>query len=527
PPAVLPSPPAGLLVELVVPSPKALYDAVRTVAGPEARFPDLPWLVFASLGTLPAEVGGAVALERPLLGVAVAGDDGSVSALLACPVRSGAEVLAALTTGTPPPRQGALDPKTGLSVLTGGTGPVLGVLDDWLLFGTDEGVLRAAGPYVARTLKQKPLPTELLVASVGTAALRGPLDRAVSRRWQASRDALARLAEQAASNQGRPPDFGDPAAILAKADANVTELLETLKASEQLRLALTSDGAVVELGLDLEPTAGSSVERATKALTPTPLESLGALPSDTVLSLVTRVTGAGPAANDVAGASAAQAAAPMLKTIAERLGPDGERALTTATERVLRNGDGTTAFGLTPKRSVVVRRSVTDPDEAERALCELFSLLQKPPLRAVLAPWMKKPRESDLGLAWLDGPGHRVEIALKPSQGARPPFSRVDVTWAVGKGELFMAASTDDVRPDLARLTHPQTETLGGVPEIRSLVARQKWVSTALLLNLSNLLGGPRPLPLMLGWGRLEERAHASLLLSGGAVGYLGMRLQR
>jgi hypothetical protein len=90
-----------------------------------------------------------------------------------------------------------------------------------------------------------------------------------------------------------------------------------------------------------------------------------------------------------------------------------------------------------------------------------------------------------------------------------------------------MAASTDDVRPDLARLTHPKTETLGGVPEIRSLLARQKWASTALLLNLSSLLGGPRPLPLLLGWGRLEERAYVTLLLSGGAIGRLGMRLAR
>jgi hypothetical protein len=31
----------------------------------------------------------------------------------------------------------------------------------------------------------------------------------------------------------------------------------------------------------------------------------------------------------------------------------------------------------------------------------------------------------------------------------------------------------------------------------------------------------------LLGWGRLEERAHATLLLSGGAIGRLGMRLAR
>src|SRR5688500_17226750 len=89
-----PPAPAGLVAELVVPSPSALYGALRSLAASRAPLlPTSPELALASVLGLPPQVAGALVLDRQLVGVAVV-PEGAVSPAWvgACRVKSGAEL---------------------------------------------------------------------------------------------------------------------------------------------------------------------------------------------------------------------------------------------------------------------------------------------------------------------------------------------------------------------------------------------------------------------------------------------------
>jgi len=502
-PLPLPAPPAGLLAELSVPSPGSLYTALRRESGQEARLPASPALLLGGVWDLPVAVAGALVMDRPVVGVLLAGDDAGLAAVVGCRVKSGAEVLRELTTGAAPSRQSAPDSQGGLAVLRGGTGPVLGVAGDWLLASSDEAALRSAGLYVARTLARRPAIPEPLALEVGSSALRGPLDRVLRTRWQRTREQFAKLASEMQASQGRPADLGDPAAILAKADSNVSALLATLSGSDRLRLTLTPGELELEVGLDLEPTPGGSIAAGLGSLGPVSLAPLLGLPGEAQLALVTRLD-------------------------AGDLGV-GEGTVGGAVAGLLGAGDGTTTLALLPGPGVVLRRRVQEA-HADQGLPELVTLLEGALAKGALGPGFGKPRTTSVKLAGLGATARRVQATLRTGapSSSKSPAETVDLLALIRSEELFVAVTQDDARALLTRLAAtPADGQLGKDAELRALLARHEGASTAVLANLGSLVRAPRPAAALLTWGRRERRVHASLALSPGALGLLGGLLSR
>jgi hypothetical protein len=488
----------GLVAELSVPSPGSLYAALRAESGQEARLPASPALLLGGVWDLPLAVAGALVMDRPVVGVLLAVDDAGLAAVVGCRVRSGAEVLRELTTGAAPSRQSAPDSKGGLAVLRGGTGPVLGVAGDWLLASSDEAALRSAGLYVARTLARRAAAPEPLALEVGAAALHGPLDRVLRTRWQRTREQFAKLASEMQASQGRPADLGDPATILAKADGNVSALLTTLSGSDRLRLTLTPGELELEVGLDLEPTPGGSIEAAIGALGPVPLDRLLALPDEAQLALVTRLD-----ARDLGVA---------------------EGAAGGAVESLLGAGDGATTLALLPGPGVVMRRRVQEA-QADQGLPELVRMLEDALAQGALGPHFGKPRTTSVKLAGLGATARRVQATIQTgaASSSAPRLETVDLLALIRSEELFVAVTQDDARPLLTRLaaTLPDGQ-LGKDAELRALLARHAGASTAVLANLGALVRAPRPAAALLTWGRRDRRVHASLAFSPGALALLG-----
>ena len=483
-----------------MPSPSDLYTALRASSGQEARLPANLALVLAGAWGLPLPVAGALSLERPVVGVLLAGDDAGLGAVVACRVRSGAEVLRELTTGATPSRQKAPDSKDDLAVLRGGSGPALGIVGDSLLAASDEAALRAAGPYVGRALARRGAAREPLALEVGTAALRGPLDRMLRTRWQRTRAQFAQLASEMQASQGRPADLGDPAAILAKADSNLGALLAVLSGSDRLRLTLTPSPVELELALDLEPTPGGSVAATLPSLGVVPFEPLLALPADTQVALVTRL---GP----------------------RELGL-GEGDAGIAAQTLLGDGDGATTLALLPGPGVVLRRRVSGSGVAtEAGLTELVHTLEGALASGALGLRFGKPRTSSVQLPGLGATARRVQatVELGTPSGPSRPLQKADLLALVRAEELLVAVAQDDARPLLTLLAGSPVEvTLGKDTELRALLARHAGASTAVLANLGALVRAPRPATALLTWGRREQHVHASLALSPGAFGLVG-----
>jgi hypothetical protein len=503
-PAPLPSPPPGLVAELRVASPAALYASLRAASGQEKRLPANAGLVLGELWDLPLPVVGALVLDRPAFGALVEREGPGVVAVLACRVRSGLEVLRALaTTAHPAPPE----PKSDLSVLSGVGRSVLGVVDDWLLVSNDEPALRAAGLYVARTLTRRTVGPEPLVLDVASPALRGPLDRALRGSWQRSRAALAELAAAKQTAEGRAPDFGDPAAILAKADANVTGLLATLAGSDRLRLTLTPSEQELEVSFELEPTPGSSVEASVLGLAPVAFDPILSLPAEAQHAALTRLS-------------------------ARDLGL-GEGAVGAATDGLLGTSGSVAAVALLPGPGVVARYRVAQRAQAEQGLDELVRAVGSSPAGAAFGPLFGKPRTSSVSFPGLGAMAQRVQIPMvKPRAPTAitpaAPAALVDVLALVGAEDVFVAVAENDARGLITRVAEPPAAgQLGKDPELRALLGRHAGASTVVLANLGAMVRTPRPATGLFTWGRRERGAHASLALSPGALELVGGLLAR
>ena len=498
--------PAGLLAELTVREPAGLYASLRAlIPGQGSAAPTNPALALAAAGDLPLVVANALVLERPCHGAVVSAGGSSTVSAVACHVRSGPELVQALSAGTSAARRAVLDAATGLTVLTSTTAPPLGVVDDFLVASTDEATLRAVGPYLARALPRRALPSESVVVEVPTSALKGALDRVVRARWQRARDGLAVLAKQAAAAEGRPPDFGDPELILSFANERVLTLLELLQSSDRVRLAFTPGAAGLDLRLALTPTPGGAAERATRALVVGSLQPLLSLPRTTVGAGYFHFTAADcPCGQDEPARPASNLAATTAVDVAKQ-------ALGSAFRTVLEESDGATFVGLGLDRSLVLRRQTRAASASERALAALFRAAREPTLARALEPVLGKVlvREDRTTPKGFPGGAQRAELTV-PGLG----LNRAEVAWATHDDVLWVAAGGETGKVLTAAVAAPNADRLGAESATGSLLARHEPAAFALLVNSGALPPGlPEP-PSLLSFTRRDDSAVLELDLA-------------
>ncbi len=492
-----PPAPAGLVADLVVSSPRVLYGALRSLV--VSRAPLLaasPELMLASVLGLPPQAAGALLLDRPLVGAAVLREGGaSLSFVGACRVKSGAELAQVLAARTPLP--GA---------------PALGVVDDWLVVADEPKALSVVGPYVVRTLGARPPPAEALTVEVREAALRGAASASLRAQWTQSRSALSALAAQARSSEGRPADFGDPAAILLAADERVATLLGVLESSQRLRLALTLAEGALGLGLELEPLPGGPAEKVTLALPTGDFAPLLALPRDTVAGVLFRTDEA--ELDALATETDAGANSPFWASLPAR----EVTPLKSAIAEAAKSFGTSSAFGLLRDRTFVLTSSLRDPGAFERASPALIRALRLPAVREPLGALLGKvePSESQSELVGLDSPLHKLTIVPR-----RAAAKGSEWWWGIRASTLLVAGAPEPSTTFGRLVEGAPAHTLAADATVAAMARRRVPSALAVYAELSMLEPAAGPAPMLFAWGRRERTLRVELELSNAAASRL------
>jgi hypothetical protein len=504
----LPSVPTGLLATISVPSPRALYAGVRALGGSRARaLPASPELTLAAGLGLPARIAGALEFDRPLAGAILASDVGAPSVVIACRVRSGNELVLALSGGTKPEWRAVREANSGLTVLTASDGSAFGVIGDWLVLASAPGELASAGPYVARVLGARPPAETAVRIEVAGSAFDG-LAGALRARWAASRASSALLAARTQADAGRPADFADPEAILRVADGAVASLGELVASSRAAVVTLSLGSARAELALEVEPTPGGAADAATRRLVTGPLDPLLGLPKSSVLGVLMRARTAEP------GVAAADGAGPLAEVLGPRLSEKDRASFGEALSLAERGLGETTSLALLPDASAVMHSDVGDPDTLERAVPSLLGALRVPALRVPLAPLLgtAEPRVSTAKAPGFDAPIHRLLFA-PPRAGA----SGVELSWGLKGREFWLSASRDSTSTLASLASASPSETLGADAELRAAAARRSSAALAVWADLAGFAGAPASA--LFVCGKRGGAARIELELSGAVLG--------
>lgn len=492
----VPAVPADLGATLSVPSVAAFYGGMRALGGARASaLPQSPELAFAAAAGLPVQAASALVLDQPAAGALLLAADGTPAVVFACRVRSGRELVLALSSGATPARHASID-SSGLTTLTANDGSAFGVVGDWLVLASTTDALGKAGSYVARVLATRTPAESSLRIDLAPAAF-PRLAKLLGARWQAARTSLVALAVNARAEAGRPADFADPQAILGFADEAVRRLVARVDSSRAATLTLTLAPARAELALELEPVPGSVADAELKSSITGSLEPLLALPRESVLGVLSR--GSSPAGGMPAKDDHSLAATLVLAG---------------------RGLGETTVLGLLPDESAVIESDLGDAALLEQSEKVLMAAVSTPELRAPLAPFFGKGsvRARTDRVPGFDAPVHHVVFpAARP--GATPP----ELVWGVQAHEVLGAFGAR-AATSLPRLVNRErASSLAAEPELAAAAARRGAAAFAASVNLGGLAGAPAYV--LLACGKRAAAARFELELNGAAAGFLARLL--
>ena len=434
------------------PAPEALLAEI-TIGTPNASWSRLQRTIGGTLGILPSTAGGILCLAAgldPLLaseidGMApafavVAGDAASPHFLYAMKLSDLRKSRAALVDGETA-RFGSRE-VGGMTELVPKSrerpqpGLVLGIAPNgYLLLASASDDLARLGPYVTRTLPKRPLPTDgAIVADVPRGALGTLVKPKLQDGWDHFKEFLLSEDERMRRNHGgRPPDFGDPKAIVAAVDGWVGKRIAIVADLDRLHAVfdVTDDG--VALSTSLSPQATGPAAEWTSAMVVGDTAALAALPANAALALSVR---------DSEADRQAQADG-VEKLVVDALGPrfadaDKPKLHAAATDFTKARGDVLAASLVWDEpQGLALRVPVRDPEAATRAAKESLDLLSSAPLKLLL-------RARDVTTKTEEAPGlgkvQMATISREPRPGP-PPRGGDAGAGAKGKADELGVAS--------------------------------------------------------------------------------------
>jgi hypothetical protein len=518
--------PQGLVAEVFAAKPDQTWKRVRALTGgPVNLLPgSYPLLVTTLLG-LPPTSAGAVDTDVPTVGAIVSMAPDQLSIVVGVHIKSGRELLAALTTGDGAKFSAKADP-SGVTLLEprGGRsgGLVLGILGNHLLAAPELGAITRFGPFVARTLPTREMPAEGIVAVVPKQALSGPLPSRLRARWKAyAAELTAADRESRDKRGGRAPDFGDPMVALAGVGSGIESFAAALESSKRVRLVITPLDDRLDAKLTLEAEPGGKAALALQEMAVGDLSPLLALPTGMDLAIFNRTT---EASREQSASSFAEG---LAKLFGDRLAePDRKKVDKVVQDLALGRGDEA-IYGLHSKdgrTSLVFRGSVKDPKKFADGVNGAVDLLK---LRAVSEPLEQfigklAVKQSSAELTGIEGKVQRVMLTLGPSKGVGPsrevavgPRS-FELLWLVKDGVGHAALSTEPSSALVDLLTASGTGTLGADAATKAAAERAgaggslSLFVQPLRLGLGSTAKSSAPLLMVLGkdasagWLRIE-----------------------
>lgn len=562
--------PDGLLADVTMPSPNASWGKLqRGIGGTVGILPASAGGIICAAAGLDPFVASEIDGAAPAFG-AIAGDPtnaGYVIALKLLDLRKARGVLVDGDNARYTPREAGnvteLLPKGQERApnVAVGLSP-----NGYVLIARRSEDLTRLGPYVTRTLPKRPLPAEgAVVLDVPRAALGSVLKPKLDDIWATAKSFL--LAEDDRMRRdhgGRPPDFGDPKAIVGAADAWVTRHIAVVSDLEKMRIALDVADDGIALVSTMTPFAGGGpATKWTDTMMLGDVAPLQALPATCAAALLTR---------DGEEARAEQAAE-LEKAVTSALGQRLAEADAKKLHDVL--GDATKARGELLTSSLVwdepqglsLGGPVRDVEAATRALRGATDLVKIAPFKEILrvrdvttstedVPHLGKassvtvlrepPRDAarKAGAGALSAP---VPASLQASRGGdagapsgaawgtdagpapaprRPKKDELGLAWIIDGGFLSLATS-DTPLATLGATVHPDRK-LSDEPAIaRALGALGKSSSSVLLVQPLRFEATRAHLPaapLVIAIGRKDKDATLRIDVANGLLRELARR---
>lgn len=492
--------PKSLLADVFVSTPESTWKDARGLAGAGAALlPSSYPLLVTTLTGLPATAASGIDAELPVIGALIDVPDAKPGLVLAVHLRSGRELIAAVTRGADARFDAKLDDSSQITELTpksaGKSQPLgLGVLGNYLLISTTREPLVEGGPYVVRSLSKQPAPKEPVVAIASKEALAGPVAKRIRAAWKKRRDELQELDLKARKARGgRAPDFGDPAAALLGIESAVDDLISILEGSEQAKLIVRPGEQHLEAELEVQPKASGEAKKLIDELPVGKITRMTALPRDTSLVMLSHSTSEGRAAGAVATEEA------FSKILDKRLSEADLKRLRDVLAALAKGrGDQLLmGFGRAPgsdEIALLMRVDASDAAEFNRGIRGARGLFDVKAFSEPLEQFVGGVK-TKLGKAKAPGvtpaPDRIVFEILPKAAPARPgrPAQKLEskqfeLVWSIQDGELRGAMAKDAAAPfsELAALEEPKS--LGGHAELVKQLQRAKLeVSFALMFQ--------------------------------------------
>jgi len=505
--------PAGLLGEAVLSTPNGTWTkAQQRIGGPLAILPmSFGGLVCTWAGLDPA-LGNDVDGIAPAY-VVMGGKPDEPGFVLAVKLADERHARSVLFDGEV--ARFKARPDGDLTFADGKTGPltypVALTKNGFLVVGKTDADVRDLAAYATRTMPTKPVPREALVADLPR-PLFGALAAKLEAMWKSLASDLDDADKRARkAHGGRPPDFGDPAAVLAQVDAFTGRRLAELRDVSRAKLVVDLDDAGLRAEAVLTPTdPASPLARYLGGVKPGAASPILGASGDSEVAVLLRDD---PKARleDAKSLDAAVAAA-----LGGRLPDEGKKKLTALLEdwQRGRSDEMVVTFTRAPAKGAVLRTKVADRAALERALRAVPDVLKLPALKEPLRIQDVTTKTIDV-----DGVGKVEQITAelaKPEPGPSPGKKKPDagpraygLAWTI-KDDAAVVGAGEDPGKVLASLGKVE-RTLGDDRMFSAPVtAVGEGVSFALVaqpLKLDPTRLGAAPAPVVVTWGKKDNDA--------------------
>ncbi len=392
------------------------------------------------------------------------------------------------------------------------TYPVALTKNGYLVVGKTDADVRDLAAYATRTMPTKPIPKEALVADLPR-PLFGALAAKLEAMWKGLAGDLDDADKRARkAHGGRPPDFGDPAAVLAQVDAFTGRRLAELRDVSRARLTVDLEEAGLRAEATLTPTDDASpLARYLGGVKPGAAAPILGASGDSEVAVLLR-DDPKSRIEDAKSLDAAVAAA-----LGGRLPDEGKKRLTTLLEdwQRGRSDEMVVTFTRAPAKGAVLRTKVADRAALERALRAVPDVLKLPALKEPLRIQDVTTKTVDV-----DGVGKVEQITAelaqpKPEPGPAakkrpdPGPKAYGLAWLI-KDDAAVVGAGEDPGKVLASLGKVE-RTLGDDRVFSAPVnAVGEGVSFALVaqpLKLDPTRLGATPAPVVVTWGKKDKDA--------------------
>ncbi|MFO0661543.1 MAG: hypothetical protein U0165_17180 [Polyangiaceae bacterium] len=524
--------PAGLVAELFIPKPATTFTRLRNlVGGPAMMLPPAFGQAAGMMLGLPAAVGDQLDAEIPALGAVVVEAERTYS-VIGLHIKDGVRFINSATVGPDATLVAKADAASGVTILEGKPGgptrPVrLAVSSNYLLLSPDAEGLTKLGPYIARTMPTKNVPTDEATILARHEALAGPVKGKIAG-WWASTKADLEASDRAMREQhgGAAPTFGDPAGAVAKADATFQALFTIIADLSEARVTLNLDDTGTHIRATLKPSGpnGPAAQEFAAMVTGDPKPLLD-MPADTLAAMMVRDS------KDIRARSVADQMDSFDKVLAGKMSADDKKKL----QEVLdgwSKGRGDWLFlggALAPNANALYARSaVADTAALDRGIRGLFELPKVPAFAEPIQHWLGEmkiavPPKADKPDSVLVAKVDRKPQPLKiEGKEIRRDAEKFEVGWSV-TGDSASYVISSDAKKSLTAMTEgTKTASFGSEPEVkRAVEALGNDTSTVVVVLplrlLTSMLVSPNPkkrpatpptAPVVLAIGRSDTGAY-------------------